>query len=115
MRVCNVPGCPTLFDGDGGRCPTHATQARRARVDNKVYSTREHRDFRTLVLQRDPICVTPGCANPSTVADHHPCTRRELVAAHLNPNDPQYGRGLCAMHHNAHTARTSPGGWHANR
>lgn len=110
MRVCNVPGCgnPT----EGSRCQLHRQQARAKRTDNRVYSTSAHRTFRTAVLARDPICVACHMA-VSTVADHHPRTRRELVALRLNPDDPSYGRGLCARCHNAHTARTSPGGWHA--
>lgn len=112
MRVCNVPGCPNATDT--GRCLKHRQQARAARVDNKVYSTSGHTAFRTAVLARDPIC-TVCHMQASTVADHHPRTRRELVDLKLNPDDPQYGRGLCATCHNKHTARTSPGGWNANR
>jgi 5-methylcytosine-specific restriction protein A len=111
MRVCNVPTCPTIYEGNQGRCPEHRRQARAKRVDNAVYSTRGHRVFRDTVLTRDPICTACGIAL-STVADHYPRTRRELEALNLNPNDPQYGRGLCATCHNRHTARTSPGGWH---
>lgn len=111
MKVCNVHGCPTLFDGPGGRCPTHTREARAARTTNKVYNTAGHHRFRDTVLTRDPICVIPNCINFSTVADHYPRTRRELVDLGLNPNNPDYGRGLCATHHNQHTAATSPGGW----
>lgn len=114
MKVCNVNACPELFDGPGGRCPTHRREARARRVTNRVYSTKAHRTFRDAVLTRDPICTTPGCNQWSTVADHYPRTRRELEELGLNPNDPQYGRGLCAKHHNAHTAQTSPGGWAAH-
>lgn len=111
MKVCNIPGCPNLFNGKGGRCNEHQRQARAARTDNKVYSSKGHRNFRATVLARDPICVTSGCIQWATVADHYPQTRRELVEQGLNPNDPQYGRGLCAPHHNQWTAQTSPGGW----
>ena len=111
MKVCNVTGCPTLFEGKGGRCPAHAREARGKRVGNKVYSTRGHRTFRDAVLTRDVVCVIPTCVQWATVADHYPRTRLELVALGLNPNDPQYGRGLCAQHHNQHTAATSPGGF----
>ena len=110
MKVCNVPGCPELFNGPGGRCPTHAREARAARVDNKVYSTAGHIRFRTAVLTRDPICTTCHLAF-STVADHYPRDRRTLVQLALNPNDPQYGRGLCTPCHNKHTAQTNPGGF----
>ena len=112
MKVCNIPGCPTLFDGTGGRCPTHATQARRERVHNKVYSTAGHARFRDAVLTRDPICTACHTAF-STVADHYPQDRRTLVDLGLNPNDPRYGRGLCAPCHNKHTAATSPAGFRA--
>lgn len=64
------------------------------------------------VLARDPLCVICGI-RISTVADHHPLERRELVARGLDPNDPERGRGLCSGCHNAKTARTSPGGWAA--
>ncbi|AHH98316.1 hypothetical protein KALB_4954 [Kutzneria albida DSM 43870] len=43
------------------------------------------------------------------VADHYPKSRRELVAAGADPNDPQHGRGLCVACHNAQTARLQPG------
>ncbi len=108
MKVCSVPGCPTPTDA--GRCLTHRQQARVARVDNKVYSTAGHAAFRAAVITRDPICTACHMA-ASTVADHHPHTRRELVALGLDPDAPQYGRGLCAPCHNKHTAATSPGGW----
>lgn len=111
MKVCNVHGCGTLFDGKGGRCPAHTREARGKRVTNKVYGTAGHKRFREAVLTRDPICVIPGCIQWATVADHYPRTRIELVALGLNPNDPQYGRGLCATHHNKHTAATSPAGF----
>ena len=111
MRVCNVPGCAELFDGPGGRCPTHKREARAARVTNRVYNTPGHHRFRNAVLTRDVVCVIDGCVQWATVADHYPRDRRTLVDLGLNPNDPQYGRGLCAQHHNAHTAATSPGGW----
>lgn len=113
MKVCNLHGCGTLFDGKGGRCPTHATQARRARISNKVYNTAGHHAFRDAVLTRDVVCVIPDCVQWATVADHYPRTRIELVALGLNPNDPQYGRGICAPCHNKHTAATSPGGFRA--
>lgn len=114
MKVCNVAGCPELFNGRGGRCPAHERQARAARTDNQVYSSQGHRTFRAAVLARDPICVICNLAL-ATVADHYPLTRRQLVEQGLNPNDPTHGRGSCANCHNKHTAQTSPGGWAANQ
>jgi len=67
--------------------------------------------FRAGVLARHPVCVLCRAA-PSTVADHFPRSRRELVALGLDANDPRYGRGLCARCHNRATAARQPGGWH---
>lgn len=115
MRVCNVNGCGTIYPTEeGGRCQAHRREARQARVSNRVYSTRGHLIFRDAVLTRDVVCVIPGCVQWATVADHYPRTRLELVALALNPNDPQYGRGLCSLHHNQHTAATTPGGWNTH-
>jgi 5-methylcytosine-specific restriction protein A len=113
MRVCNVAGCPTLYEGKGGRCPTCTTQADRARgtARDRGYNTRGHQAFRNHVLTRDPICVIPGCINFSTVADHYPLSRRELQERGLNPNDPAHGRGLCKPHHDSETSQHQPGGW----
>lgn len=113
MRVCNIPGCPTLYEGTEGRCPQHAKQADRARGSSRDrgYNTPGHRAFRTAVLTRDIVCVIPGCMQWATVADHYPRSRRELVELALNPNDPQYGRGLCHTHHSVETAQHQPGGW----
>jgi 5-methylcytosine-specific restriction protein A len=96
MRVCSVPGCPTIYNGTTTRCPTHQQEANETHWANtRDYNTPGHRtQFRPAVLKRDPICVICHKA-PSTVADHHPLTRRELLAVGKNPNDPQYGRGLC--------------------
>lgn len=114
MKVCNVHGCPNLFTGTGGRCDTHRREARASRTTNRVYQSQGHRAFRAAVLARDPICVACNLA-PSTVADHHPHTRRELVELGLNPNDPTRGRGLCKLCHDRWTAQTSPGGWAASQ
>ncbi|TDE02854.1 hypothetical protein E1269_21390 [Jiangella asiatica] len=56
--------------------------------------------------------ATP-CSRPSTDADHHPLSRRELIAAGLNPDDPKHGRGLCSLCHKRSTAKHQPGGWNA--
>jgi 5-methylcytosine-specific restriction protein A len=111
LRVCPVKGCPALTEG--GRCAEHLAAADKARGTSKErgYATPGHRRFRRLVLRADPTCVLCHL-DRSTVADHYPLTRRELVLGGLNPDDPQHGRGLCATCHNRHTAATSPGGWH---
>ena len=112
MRVCSVHGCPTLHTGTDSRCPEHSRKADRARgtAAQRGYTTAGHQGFRTAVLTRDPICVT--CENAfSNVADHFPYTRRELIDAGLNPDDPQYGRGLCDPCHGRETTKHQPGGW----
>ncbi len=116
MRVCGVPGCPSVYPrSEGSRCAAHRKAARQARYEtNNVYSSKAHRAFRNAVLTRDVYCQAlgpDGCVQFATVADHYPLTRRELVELGLDPNSPTAGRGLCATHHNQHTAATTPSGW----
>jgi 5-methylcytosine-specific restriction protein A len=47
----------------------------------------------------------------ATVADHYPHSRKELIELGLNPNDPQYGRGLDKQCHDQETAIHQRGGW----
>jgi 5-methylcytosine-specific restriction protein A len=120
------PPCPVLVFG-GGKCPEHLADTRRAsqrfRVERQgdPYAGRGHQRFRRGVLAEDPWCtcdldhrphgVSP-CSQPSTDADHWPLSKRELIAAGLDPDDPAHGRGLCHRCHSASTARLQPGGWH---
>lgn len=115
MRVCSVPTCPHIYEGTNSRCPECAAKADKARgtATQRGYSSRGHKTFRAAVLTRDPICVLCNTAF-STVADHYPTSRRDLVAQGLNPNDPQYGRGLCADDHNSETAAHQPGGFNSH-
>lgn len=112
-RVCSVPGCPQLTTA--GRCPDHRRQADQARGTSadRGYRSAGHQAFRAAVLTRDPLCVL--CPNPSTVADHYPLSRRQLVAQQQDPNDPQHGRGMCAPCHGRETAQHQPGGWNTPR
>jgi 5-methylcytosine-specific restriction protein A len=111
LTVCSVPGCPTLTDT--GRCPEHRAEAERARgtARQRGYGRGHETRFRPAVLARDPVCVLCQQA-PSVHADHYPLSRRELVAAGLDPDDPRHGRGLCGPCHSRHTAQEQPGGWH---
>ena len=110
MRVCSKPGCPNLHDGRG-QCPQcKATADKARRPHGNPYNTRGHQTFREAVLTRDPICVL--CRKTqSTVADHYPLDRVDLIEQGLDPNDPKHGRGLCAGCHNRHTAHSKPAGW----
>jgi len=113
MRVCSVTGCPAIYPAaEGSRCATHRKQADRDRgtATQRGYTSRAHQRFRNAVLAKDPICVLCELRE-ATVADHYPHSRKDLIDLHLNPNDPRYGRGLCAGCHNKETAVNQPGGW----
>lgn len=121
---CTAPGCPELTDG--GPCEWHA-RARRRQSDRqrgttteRGYAGRRWVAARTATLLRDLICTCtanhpnhgPYCPSPSTIADHYPKTRRQLLAEGVaDPDHPRYLRGLCKPCHDRHTAATSPGGW----
>lgn len=112
-RTCN--SCPAIISS-GSKCDACAAETAkrhdRARGSSteRGYAGRGHKAFRKAVLDRDPICVL--CREAwSTVADHHPLSRKQLVDQDLDPNDPNNGRGLCKPCHDRETARHQPGGW----
>ncbi len=112
-RICANPGCPKIHDSTtGARCPACAKTADKAHwARTKGYNTKAHRiGFRLPVLQKHPVCVLCHLA-VSTVADHWPKSREDLIQLGMNPDDPRHGRGLCESCHNAETARNQPGGW----
>lgn len=121
LKTCSTPGCPELVAS--GRCTAHQQQAeqRRGTARQRGYGRAHQLRFRPGVLRRDPLCVCedqahghgPRCLAPSTIADHWPRSRRELVAAGADPNDPANGRGICKLCHDRHTAVAQPGGWNA--
>lgn len=109
MRVCNVSGCPTI--SDSSRCPVHNAETMRSNKRGiHRYDTAGHRHFRTAVIAKHPVCVLCG-RRMTTIADHYPTSRRALIDQGLDPNDPQYGRGLCKPCHDSETAKHQPGGW----
>ena len=110
MKVCPTAGCATLTTG--GRCADCQTKADRLRgtAGERGYTSKGHQRFRRAVLRRDPVCVLCQL-QASTVADHYPISRRDLVAAGLDPNDPARGRGLCATCHGQETVRNEHAGW----
>lgn len=77
----------------------------RGSASKRGYDKQHHDRFRTPVLERAGYkCQGPdGCDARATDADHYPTSRRELVKAGLDANDPQYGRALCHAHHSSHT------------
>jgi 5-methylcytosine-specific restriction protein A len=113
LRICTEADCPEYTDQ--GRCPEHRRQAeqRRGSAARRGYGTRHRSRFRRGVLDAQPVCVLCKRA-PATEADHWPVDRRELVARGLDPDDPQYGRGLCKPCHSSETAVHQPGGVAAN-
>lgn len=115
MRVCSVPGCPTIYEGKSTRCPDCQATADRARgtATQRGYTGAGHQAFRGAVLTRDPVCVVCN-VRQSTVADHHPLSRKDLTLNHQDPNNPAYGRGLCKPCHDSATASHQPGGWHTH-
>lgn len=112
MTVCSRPGCAQLCSG--GRCDGCKREAEQARgsASQRGYGRTHENRFRKGVLARDPFCRLCGQAR-STVADHWPLSRRELVAKGLDADDPQHGRGLCASCHGKVTAANpaQAGGW----
>lgn len=110
-RVCSTPGCPTLTAT--GRCEAHkkAAEQLRGTAAERGYSGKAWRFARRTVLRRDPVCTVCGVAF-STVADHYPISRRDLVAMGVaNPDTPDRLRGVCGPCHSSETAREQPGGW----
>lgn len=114
-RVCSTPGCPTLIDAGAGRCDAckREAEAKRGSAAARGYNADHRHRFRAGVLGKHPICQVCLKAR-STVADHWPMSRRELVAAGLDPSDPQHGRGLCKRCHARATATNQPGGWNSS-
>jgi 5-methylcytosine-specific restriction protein A len=124
-KVCSTSSCPEIVPAGTSRCPRCDTAADRARgtAAERGYNSRGHRNFRTQVLTKNPLCVctdrtkTAGhnhgraCGAVSTVADHYPRSRKELQALGLNADDPAFGRGLCKRCHDYHSSQAQPGGW----
>lgn len=111
MKVC--ARCPTIIDRGTTLCSNCAAKADKERgtATQRGYTSAGHlKRFRPEVLARDPICKL-CMVRLSTVADHHPRSRRELVALGLDPDDPKYGRGLCKQCHDRETSVNQPGGW----
>ena len=109
--VCPVFGCAEITDG--GRCAKCKGEADRVRgtAAQRGYSGKAWRFARLVVLRRDPVCVMCKKAF-STVADHYPISRRDLVAMGIrNPDAPERLRALCASCHSSETAEHQPGGW----
>jgi 5-methylcytosine-specific restriction protein A len=111
LTICTVHGCPQYTDS--GRCDEHRRQAdaRRGTARQRGYGGRTWNQARATVLTRDPNCVL-GCGRPSTVADHWPTSRRDLLAQGVpDPDAPERMRGICKPCHSTETAQHQPGGF----
>lgn len=113
-KTCSTPGCPELVPKGQGRCAgcVRVAGVRRGSSARRGYGTAHRLRFREGVLALHPVCVR-CMRRPSTIADHWPLSRDELVKRKLDPNDPKNGRGLCKPCHDSETARNQPGGWNA--
>lgn len=119
FKVCSTAGCPNLVQS-GSKCRDCKRQAERERRPHgNPYATSGHRRCRRQVLARDPRCVCTGdcgrhegmCGAPSTIDDHWPYERKQLIEMDLDPNDPKWSRGICKPCHDAKTARTNVAGF----
>ena len=103
LTLCCSPGCNDLTGGRYCVEHQHDYDRHRGTVKQRGYSGREHREFRRVVLNRDPWCVACRIA-PSTDADHIvPLARGGTANPHTN------GQGLCKPCHSLKTANEQRG------
>lgn len=108
-------GCPEVVPQGTSRCDDceHTADRARGTATARGYNSPAYRASKPVVLRRDPICTVCGTA-PSTIPDHWPTSRRDLVAQDVrNPDHPSRMRGVCAPCHRSETAKNQPGGWNA--
>ena len=64
-------------------------------MSDPYYRTAAWRNLRLAVLDRDPVCTTPGCHRPSVAVDH-------IIPRSKHGSDNLHNlRGLCIQCHNA--------------
>jgi 5-methylcytosine-specific restriction endonuclease McrA len=61
---------------------------------SSFYGSRQWRALSAECIRNQPTCTAPGCAEPSTVADHI------VQRSRGGSDDLSNLRGLCARHHN---------------
>ena len=120
MASCNVGLCTEPRANGSAQCEKHRRDTERERgtsAERGYNSAVWRKRTRPTVLRRDPFCTCtaedchpehPGdgrCMRVSTDVDHHPESRRELVARGADPNDPKFSRGMCHSCHSRKTAR----------
>lgn len=100
---CTHPGCPNLVPS--GRCPQHQHRPRDQRPTPAARGyDRQWRNHIRPYLAQHPHCAI--CGATAKAADHHPRTRRELIAAGVQDPDAWHRlRPLCIRCHNRQSAR----------
>jgi len=95
--LCLAPGCTSRVPR--GYCPQHRPKDERPNASRRGYGA-QHRKWRELILNRDPLCVRclPRIV-PATVADHIIPIRDGGERFALSN-----GQGLCARCHAQKTA-----------
>lgn len=117
LKVCSKPGCPTLTPG--GRCTPHQREADRARGTSSQRGYDAAWERNRAAYLADPqhrLCAIrgPKCTVLATVPDHHPVSRRDLIAQGVRDPDAWHRlRPACAPCHGTATAEHQPGGWNA--
>lgn len=122
LKVCSTPRCPILVES--GRCSGCQADAeqRRGTAAQRGYGSRHWRTQRRACLRRDPICTCTdptcghgaACYTASSVADHDPHERKDLVDQGVpDPDALVYLKGKCKRCHDRKTAATRAGGWNA--
>lgn len=123
---CTTPTCRGRVDttSKSGKCDRCKAAARRDTDRARGTATQRGYGNRWRQAARDYfashpyccLCEAEGVATPATVRDHHPASRKELLAKGVpDPDQWQYLRPLCRPCHSKETARHQPGGWNARK
>lgn len=104
MKACPQPDCP-----HGQPCPDHRRKPdTRPSAGARGYGRRWSTKIRPAYLKAHPWCCL--CGAPATTPDHHPLTRRQLLAQGVtNPDHPRHLRPLCDRCHRTETVKHDGG------
>ena len=101
--------CPRCRRPVVGPCPTCRAR-REQQAPSFTYDTADWTKRRAAFLRANPFCCL--CGAPSTVADHWPDSRRQLLRRGVTDPDSDHRlRPLCATCHGRETVRRQPGGF----
>lgn len=99
--------------GTGGGCPEHQRFAEQLQgtAAQRGYDARWQRT-RAAFLAKPENLFCRRCGALATVADHHPLSRRALLALRVPDPDAHHRlRPLCGPCHSQETGQNQPGGW----